>query len=137
MTLVRPCFPLTEANYRESHLIGSPWPGAGGTILAVNVSYEHQEKLLRRGDDRLIMFSAISARATSLYSTLGPSGQFDTANGDFVDGSNGYNQVIASPFSVSTTANLTNASSEWAIFGAGYPISLFVESNAAGFRGPI
>jgi hypothetical protein len=82
----------------------------------------------------VIMFSAISARATSLYSTLGPSGQFDTGAGYVVDG----NQVIASPFSVSTTATLTNALLGLGNLGGNNnPISLYVESNAGGVPGAI
>lgn len=85
-----------------------------------------------------IMFSASPARAISLYSTLGPSGEFDTANGYFVDGSNFFNQVLASPFSVSTTANLTDALLGLGNFaGNNNPVTLYVESNAGGVPGSI
>ena len=85
-----------------------------------------------------IMFSASPARATSLYSTLGPSGQFDTGTGYTVTGSNFNNAVIASPFSVSTTANLTNALLGVGNFtGNNNPITLYVESNAGGVPGAI
>ena len=84
-----------------------------------------------------IMFSASPARAISLYSTLGPSGEFDTANGYFVDGSNFFNQVIASPFSVSTTASLTDALLGLGNYaGNNNPITLYVESDAGGVPGP-
>jgi hypothetical protein len=85
-----------------------------------------------------IMFSAIPARAISLYSTLGPSGEFDAANGYFVDGSNFFNQVIASPFSVSTTATLTDALLGLGNYaGNNNPVTLFVESDAGGVPGAI
>ncbi len=85
-----------------------------------------------------IMFSASPARAISLYSTLGPSGEFDTANGYFVDGSNFFNQVLASPFSVSTTATLTDALLGLGNFaGNNNPVTLYVESNAGGVPGSI
>ena len=85
-----------------------------------------------------IMFSASPARATSLYSTLGPSGQFDTGTAYTVTGSDFNNAVIASPFSVSTTATLTNALLGVGNFaGNNNPISLYVESNAGGVPGAI
>ena len=86
----------------------------------------------------LLVACTISAKATSLYSTLGPSGEFDTANGYFVDGSNFFNQVIASPFTVSTTATLTDALLGLGNFaGSNNPIMLFVESDAGGMPGTI
>jgi hypothetical protein len=84
------------------------------------------------------MLFAISANATELYSTLGPSGEFDSANGYFVDGSNFFNQVIASPFTVTTAATLTDAMLGLNNFaGNNNPVNLFVESDAGGVPGAI
>jgi hypothetical protein len=73
-----------------------------------------------------------------LYSTLGPNGEYDNANGYFVDGANFDNQVLASPFTVSQTATLTNATLALGNFaGNNSPINLFVETNAGGVPGSI
>ena len=73
-----------------------------------------------------------------MYTTLGPGGEYDTANGYFVDGSNFFNQVIASPFTVSQTATLTNAMLALGNFaGNNNPINVFVETDAGGVPGSI
>ena len=85
-----------------------------------------------------VMSFAMSAKATELYSTLGPGGAFDSSSGYFVDGSNYNNQVIASPFSVSTAAMLTDAMLGLNNFaGSNSPVTLYVESNAGGVPGSI
>lgn len=85
-----------------------------------------------------VMLSTMAARADTLYSTLGPSGEFDASNGYFVDGSNFFNQVMASPFTVSSTATLTNAMLGLNNFSGGNnPVNLFVESDAGGMPGAI
>lgn len=85
-----------------------------------------------------VMLSSMSAMAGTLYSTLGPGGQYDTANGYFVDGSNFFNQVLASPFTSSTTATMTDAVLALGNFaGNNNPINVFVESDAGGMPGSI
>lgn len=85
-----------------------------------------------------VMLSTMAARADTLYSTLGPGGQFDAANGYFVDGSNFFNQVMASPFTVNTTSMLTDAMLGLNNFSGGNnPVNLFVESDAGGMPGSI
>ncbi|MEO8727229.1 MAG: PEP-CTERM sorting domain-containing protein, partial [Acidobacteriaceae bacterium] len=84
----------------------------------------------------IVMLSAGSAMAGTLYTTLGPGGAFDSANGYFVDGSNFFNQVIASPFMVSSTATLTGAQLGIGNFaGSNSPINLFVETGSGGSGG--
>lgn len=84
------------------------------------------------------MLSSMSAMAGTLYTTLGPGGAYDSSNGYFVDGSNFFNQVIASPFTVSSTATLTGAQLGLGNFaGSNNPINLFVESDAGGVPGSI
>src|SRR5690242_12857770 len=55
------------------------------------------------------MVFAVSASADVLYTTLGPSDQYDGNNGYFVDGSNFFNQVMANPFTLGTGATITDA----------------------------
>ncbi len=84
------------------------------------------------------LFTTISARADVLYSTLGPNDEFDAANGYFVDGSNFFNQVIASPFTVSSAAMLDDAMLGLNNFaGSNSPVNVFVESDAGGMPGII
>jgi hypothetical protein len=84
------------------------------------------------------VLSTISARADNLYSTLGPSGEFDASNGYFVDGSNYFNQVIASPFTISTTAMMSDAMLGLNNYrGNNNPVNVFVETNAGGVPGSI
>lgn len=84
------------------------------------------------------VISTISAKASVLYSTLGPNDEFDSTNGYFVDGSNYFNQVIASPFTVSSTASLADVMvglNNYA--GNNSPVNLFIASNASGMPGSI
>lgn len=84
------------------------------------------------------VLSTISAKAGVLYSTLGPNDEFDSANGYFVDGSNFSNQVIASPFTVSSTASLADVMVGLNnLAGSNSPVSLFIASNASGTAGSI
>ncbi len=50
-----------------------------------------------------------TASADILYTTLGPNGEYDTASGYFVDGSNYFNQVLALPFTPNATTTMTDA----------------------------
>ncbi len=85
-----------------------------------------------------VMFSATSAKADVLYSTLGPGGAFDSTNGYFVDGSNFFNQVIASPFTVSSTAMFSNAMLGLNNFsGSNNPVNVYIETDAGGVPGTI
>ncbi|HEY5036782.1 MAG TPA: PEP-CTERM sorting domain-containing protein [Chthoniobacterales bacterium] len=85
-----------------------------------------------------LVVSAMSARAGVLYTTLGPSGEFDATNGYFVDGSNFFNQVIGSPFTVSSNATLGIAELGLNNFsGNNNPVNLFIESDAGGQPGSI
>jgi hypothetical protein len=85
-----------------------------------------------------VIFSATSARADVLYSTLGPGNAFDATNGYFVDGANYFNQVLGSPFTVSSTGMLTNAMLGLNNYGgSNNPVVVYVESDAGGMPGSI
>jgi hypothetical protein len=84
------------------------------------------------------LLTTMSAKADVLYSTLGPNDEFDAANGYFVDGSNFFNQVIASPFTVSSSATLGDAMLGLNNFsGSNSPVNVFLESDAGGMPGII
>lgn len=84
------------------------------------------------------VLSTMSANANVLYSTLGPSDEFDSSNGYFVDGSNFFNQVIASPFTVSANSSLADVMVGLNNFaGSNSPVDLFIASNAGGVPGGI
>ncbi|MGH8100154.1 MAG: choice-of-anchor R domain-containing protein [Chthoniobacterales bacterium] len=84
------------------------------------------------------VLTTMSSKADVLYSTLGPNDEFDASNGYFVDGSNFFNQVIASPFTVSMTATLGDAMLGLNNFaGSNSPVNVFVESDAGGMPGSI
>ncbi len=85
-----------------------------------------------------VMLSAVTASAGTLYTTLGPGGAFDTGNGYLVEGSNFSNQVIADPFSTSTTATFTNALLALGHYeGNNSPMNVYIESDAGGMPGTI
>ena len=46
----------------------------------------------------MLLLCATAGASDILYTTLGPNGEYDTANGYFVDGSNYFNQVLAMAF---------------------------------------
>ncbi|MGH7938805.1 MAG: choice-of-anchor R domain-containing protein [Bryobacteraceae bacterium] len=84
------------------------------------------------------LLTTVSVKADVLYSTLGPNDEFDAANGYFVDGSNFFNQVIASPFTVSSSATLGDAMLGLNNFsGSNSPVNVFLESDAGGMPGTI
>ncbi len=87
----------------------------------------------------VLVFSTMAARADEvLYSTLGPGNEFDATNGYFVDGSNFFNQVIASPFTVGMNSILTDAMLGLNNFaGNNGPVTLYLESDAGGMPGTI
>jgi hypothetical protein len=85
-----------------------------------------------------VIFSTMSARADVLYSNLGPGDAFDASNGYFVDGSDYFNQVIGSPFTVSSTATLGDAMLGLNNFaGSNNPVDVYLESDAGGMPGTI
>lgn len=109
------------------------------TALARNFNTKLQRNFLGMAMVTAIMLSAMPAMAGTLYSTLGPGGEYDFNNGYFVGGSGTSDQVVGSPFTVNTTAMLTGAR-----LGLGHfqgtnnePINLFVESDAGGQPGSI
>lgn len=85
-----------------------------------------------------VVLSTMSARADVLYTTLGPGNAFDYMNGYFVDGSNYFNQVIGSPFTISSASTVTDALlglNNYA--GSNSPVNLFIETDAGGMPGTI
>ncbi len=80
-----------------------------------------------------------SAGATDvLYTTLGPNGEYDTASGYFVDGSNYFNQVLAMPFTPSQSENLSDAVLALGNYaGSNSPVNLYLESDNGGVPGSV
>ena len=79
-----------------------------------------------------------SASAGVVYTTLGPSGEFDGGNGNAIDGSGYSNQVIANPFTLgvgTTVADAMLALGNYA--GSNNPVNVYIESNNAGVPGSI
>jgi PEP-CTERM motif len=78
-----------------------------------------------------VLFCAATANATDvLYTTLGPSGEYDTSSGYFVDGSNYFNQVLAMPFSPSSSEHVVDAVLALGNYdGGNSPINLYLESD--------
>lgn len=84
-----------------------------------------------------LMFSA-SASADVLYTTLGPSDQYDTSSGYFVDGSNFFNQVMANPFVLGTGATITDAVLALGNYaGNNNPVNVYIASDNGGLPGSI
>lgn len=79
-----------------------------------------------------------TAGADTLYTTLGPNGEYDTGSGYFVDGSNYYNQVLAMPFTPNQTANMADAVLALGNYaGSNSPVSLYLESDNGGQPGNV
>jgi hypothetical protein len=76
--------------------------------------------------------------SSTLYTTLGPSGEFNSNNGWLVDGSSYGNQVIADPFSLSSGATVTDAVLALGkVGGADNPVNVDIESDSSGAPGSI
>jgi hypothetical protein len=57
----------------------------------------------------VLLCAANAGADTLLYTNLGPNGEYDTANGYFVDGANYFNQVLAEPFTPAINTNISYA----------------------------
>ncbi len=77
-----------------------------------------------------------TASADILYSTLGPNGEYDTQNFWFVDGSNYNNQVMAMPFTPSSSGTMTDAVLALSNYAGGNnPIDLYLYNDNGGQPG--
>jgi hypothetical protein len=86
----------------------------------------------------LTLLLCASASADTLYTTLGPNGEYDTGSGWFVDGANYFNQVIAMPFTPNATANMADAVLALGNYAGGNnPVSLYLESDNGGMPGNV
>lgn len=85
------------------------------------------------------MICSVNAMAgSSLYSTLGPGGQYDNTGGYTVDGSNYFNQVIANPFTLGAGGFVSDAVLALEnIQGGNNPLNVYIESNSGGVPGHI
>ena len=86
-----------------------------------------------------LLFCAVGASASDiLYTTLGPGGEYDSATGYYVDGSNFTNQVLALPFIPSQTENMVDAVLALAHFsGSNAPVSAYLATDNGGEPGSI
>jgi len=85
-----------------------------------------------------LLFCATAGATDVLYTTLGPNGEYDTASGYFVDGSNYFNQVLALPFSPNATENMVDAVLPLGNYaGNNNPINLYLESDNGGVPGSV
>jgi len=86
-----------------------------------------------------LLFCAVGASASDiLYTTLGPGGEYDTASGYYVDGSNFNNQVLALPFILSQTENMVDAVLALAHFtGNNNAVSAYLATDNGGEPGSI
>jgi hypothetical protein len=86
----------------------------------------------------LAVFCATASATDILYTTLGPNGEYDTANGYFVDGSNYFNQVLAMPFTPNKTENMVDAVMALGNYqGGNSPVNAYLESDNGGQPGSI
>lgn len=84
----------------------------------------------------LALLCATAGATDVLYTTLGPNGEYDTANGYFVDGSNYYNQVLSMAFTPNATENLADAVLALGNYaGNNNPINVYVQSDNGGQPG--
>jgi len=85
------------------------------------------------------MICPVNAMAGSvLYTTLGPSGQYDNTGGYAVDGSNYFNQVIANPFTLSAGGFVADAVLALEnVQGGNNPLNVYIESNSGGVPGNV
>jgi PEP-CTERM motif len=78
------------------------------------------------------------ASADVLWSTLGPSNEYDTSNGYFDDGGSFNNQVLASPFTLSAAASIGDAMLALGNdAGNNSPVNVYIESDNSGVPGSI
>jgi len=86
-----------------------------------------------------LAFCATASAADILYTTLGPNGEYDTASGYFVDGSQFNNQVLALPFTPNQTENMVDAVLALGNYAGGNsPINLYLaEDTGAGEPGSV
>jgi hypothetical protein len=83
-----------------------------------------------------LLCSVVSADV--VYSTLGPSNEYDNTNAYAVDGANFVNQVIASPFSLGAAASIGDAMLALGNFqGNNSPVNVYIESDNSGVPGSI
>ncbi len=87
----------------------------------------------------IMLVAFASAGATDvLYTTLGPNGEYDSASGYFVDGSNYFNQVLAMPFTPSQSENLSDAVLALGNYaGSNSPVNVYLESDNGGVPGSV
>lgn len=84
------------------------------------------------------LFCSMSATGGVIYSTLGPSNEYDSSSGYFVDGSNFFNQVMANPFSLSVSTTLADAVLALGNFAGGNnPVNVYIETDSGGLPGTI
>ncbi len=85
-----------------------------------------------------LVICATASATDVLYTTLGPNGEYDNANGYFVDGANYYNQVLAMPFTPNATENMVDAVLALGNYaGNNNPVSLYLESENGGMPGSV
>ncbi len=85
-----------------------------------------------------MLCSVTASAANVLYSTLGPSNEFDTGSGYFVDGSDFNNQVIANEFSLGAGATVGDAMLGIGNFAGGNsPVRVYIEYDDGGMPGSV
>ena len=78
------------------------------------------------------------ASAGVVFTTLGPSGEFDAGNGFNVDGSSYANQVIANPLTLGTGTTVADAVLALGnSAGNNNPVNVYIESDNSGLPGSI
>jgi hypothetical protein len=78
------------------------------------------------------------ASADVVYSTLGPSNEYDNTNGYFVDGANFFSQVVASPFTLGAASNIGYAMLALGNnAGDNSAVNVYIESDSGGTPGSI
>lgn len=86
----------------------------------------------------LTLLCATAGASDILYTTLGPNGEYDTASGYYVDGSNFNNQVLALPFTPNATENMADAVLALAHFtGNNNAVSAYLATDNGGEPGSI
>ncbi len=84
----------------------------------------------------MLMAFAAHAAGDVLYSTLGPSGQYDSANGWYVDGANYDNQALAMPFTPDESNVVYGARLALGNYAGGNsPINLYIYDDNYGIPG--
>jgi hypothetical protein len=86
----------------------------------------------------LLLCVANAGATTSLYSNLGPSGQYDSAKYWYVDGANYTDQVIAEQFTPSASMNIADAVLALGnSAGGNNPLNVYLESDSGGLPGTV